>query len=136
MERHPLEVGKNLIMDLKAKLDRVFSVYIRMRDADENGYIRCISCGKAVHWKDADAGHYVNRRHMSLRWDEKNVNAQCRSCNRFDEGNMLGYTEGLQRKYGSQVLNYFKIKKHNIAKYPKVALEHLIKYYQQKIKEL
>lgn len=123
-------------MNLKEKLDRVFSEYIRRRDADENGYIRCISCGKIVYWKDADAGHFVNRRHMSLRYDEKNVNAQCRSCNRFDEGNPIGYAEGLKRKYGSQVIRYFEIKKHNIAQYTKVAYEQLIKYYQNKIKEL
>ena len=27
------------------KLDKVFSEYIRLRDADENGYVRCYCCG-------------------------------------------------------------------------------------------
>lgn len=116
--------------NLKEKLDRIFSEYIRQRDSDVNGFIRCISCGKIVHWKESDAGHYVNRKHMSLRYDEQNVNAQCRSCNRFDEGNMLGYTQGLIAKYGDHVLQRLEIKKYNICKLSIIAYEQLIKYYR------
>ena len=32
--------------DLKAKLDKEFSLFIRLRDAMPNGYFRCISCGQ------------------------------------------------------------------------------------------
>ena len=32
--------------DLVAKLDKVFSRYIRLRDCMPNGYFRCISCGQ------------------------------------------------------------------------------------------
>jgi 5-methylcytosine-specific restriction endonuclease McrA len=117
-------------------LDRIFSEYIRRRDSDENGYGRCISCGKIVHWKDADAGHFVNRAHMALRYDEKNVNLQCRSCNRFDEGNSIGYSEGLVRKYGPEVLDYLKIKKHNLCKFGKFEIDLLKKEYKRKIKEI
>jgi 5-methylcytosine-specific restriction endonuclease McrA len=118
------------------KADRPFSEYIRRRDSDENGYGKCISCGKIVHWKDADAGHFVNRAHMSLRYDEKNVNLQCRHCNRFREGEMLGYSEGLVKKYGPEVLDYLKVKKHNICKLGQFEIDLLAKTYKQKIKEL
>ena len=123
-------------MNLKLKLDRIFSEYIRLRDSDIHGYGRCISCGKIVYWKDADAGHYVNRRHMSLRYDECNVNLQCRSCNRFSEGNMIGYHYGLVRKYGESVVDYLNIKKYNTCKMGLTEYITLIKYYQEKIKEL
>jgi hypothetical protein len=123
-------------MNLKAKLDTLFSRYIRLRDANQYGYCRCISCGKIVHWQECDAGHYVNRKHMSLRYDEKNVNAQCRSCNRFDEGNAAGYHAGLVKKYGEGVIQYLEIKKHNTAHFSSAAYEALIKEYQQKIKQL
>jgi 5-methylcytosine-specific restriction endonuclease McrA len=117
-------------------LDRVFSEYIRRRDSDSNGYGRCISCGKIIHWKDADAGHFCNRAHMSLRYDEKNVNLQCRHCNRFREGEMLGYSEGLVKKYGPEVLDYLKIKKHNTCKLGPFEIELLKKTYKQKLKDL
>lgn len=123
-------------MDYKSKLDRVFSEYIRRRDADADGYIRCISCGKTVHWKESDAGHYVNRKHMSLRWDEKNVNAQCRSCNRFDEGNVLGYTDGLKRRYGDDVIDKLKISKMRISYVSESYLQMQIDHYNKKLKEL
>ena len=127
---------KKSIACLKAKLDRIFSEYIRLRDADEHGYCRCISCGKIVHRKQCDAGHFVNRRHMSLRYDEKNVNAQCRACNRFDEGNMTGYHAGLIKKYGESVIMYFELKKHNVSRMGKTEYIILINYYSEKVTEL
>ena len=117
-------------------LDRIFSEYIRRRDSDENGIGRCISCGKIVHWKEADAGHFVNRSHMSLRYDEKNVNLQCRACNRFDEGNAIGYSHGLIEKYGDSVIEYLKIKKHNFCRLGKFEIDLLKKEYKHKIKNL
>jgi len=123
-------------MNYKAKLDRIFSEYIRLRDTDENGYGRCISCGKIIHWKEGDAGHYVNRKHLSLRYDEKNVNLQCRSCNRFSEGNAIGYNHGLVEKYGDGVIDYLTVKKFNCCHLGNVEYETLIKYYKKKVKEL
>ncbi len=43
-------------------LDRIFSEYIRRRDSDENGIGRCISCGKMVHWKEADCGRQSKKK--------------------------------------------------------------------------
>lgn len=118
------------------KLDRVFSEFIRLRDADANGIVRCISCGGFHHWKNADCGHYINRKHLSTRWHEKNCNAQCRACNRFDEGNMLGYTRGLQKKYGSAILNELEVMKHQVSKMSDFEGALLIKHYTEKVKEL
>ncbi|MDR1221436.1 MAG: recombination protein NinG [Tannerella sp.] len=121
---------------LKAKLDRIFSEYIRLRDADSNGYCRCISCGSIHHWKECDAGHFVNRKHMSTRYGEKNVNAQCRRCNRFDEGNQIGYTRGLIGKYGKEIIDELDIKKHSASKMTKPEYELLINHYKVEVMEL
>ena len=122
--------------NLKATLDRWFSLYIRLRDIDANGFGRCISCGKLVHYKDADCGHFINRQHMNTRYDERNCNLQCRSCNRFDEGNNVGYMQGLVKKYGEGVIQELTIKKHLYRKYSDFEYKELIKYYKQKVKEL
>jgi len=42
--------------------------------------------------ENMDAGHFVNRQFKALRFNEKNVNAQCRHCNRFCEGNGAEYS--------------------------------------------
>jgi len=73
---------------------------------------------------------------MALRYDEKNCNLQCRACNRFDEGNIMGYNHGLIEKYGDRIINYLNIKKRNVCKMGVFEYEVLIKEYQQKIKEL
>lgn len=45
------------------KLDRVFSLYIRLRDSKEFHFkgCRCISCGKVKPYDMFDAGHFVSR---------------------------------------------------------------------------
>ncbi|MEG1644024.1 MAG: recombination protein NinG [Bacteroidales bacterium] len=123
-------------MDLKAKLDRVFSEYIRLRDSDSRGYVRCISCGKIVHWKEADCGHYVNRAHMGTRFSEHNCNGQCRFCNRFDEGNNIGYTRGLISKYGVKIIADLEVKKHSQTHLTKFDYEIMIKHYKEEVKRL
>jgi hypothetical protein len=121
---------------LKTKLDRIFSVYIRLRDADKSGYCRCISCNAIHPWKEMDAGHYVNRFRMSARFDEKNVNAQCRKCNRFDEVNQIGYTRGLIRKYGKGIIDELEMKKHSVSKMTEAEYELLVNHYRVEVEEL
>lgn len=112
------------------KLDREFSIFIRLRDS-QNGVGRCISCGKVVHWKQADCGHFVNRKHLSLRFSEKNCNLQCRACNRFDEGNPVGYARGLIEKYGDGILEELEIAKRQTVKFSKAEIELMIKHYRK-----
>lgn len=117
------------------KLDTIFSKFIRLRDCGKE-FGRCISCGKIILFSTCDCGHYINRKHLSLRFDEKNCNAQCRSCNRFDEGNIQGYRNGLIEKYGEKEVELLEIKKHNISNLCSFEIEVLIKEYKKKIKEL
>lgn len=116
--------------DLKAKLDKEFSLFIRLRDAMSNGFFRCISCGQIKRFEQADCGHYINRQHMSTRFDEMNCNAQCRKCNRFMEGNIQGYRQGLIAKYGEQRVLLLEAKKNQTRKYSDFEYKELIKYYK------
>lgn len=118
------------------KLDTVFSQFIRLRDSDQNGYCRCISCGKVVFWKYIQNGHFVNRGHMNTRFDEKNCNAQCVTCNCFDEGNNIGYMRGLIDKYGPRIIDELYIKKNQTKKWDAFDLEVLIQDYQKKVDRL
>lgn len=117
-------------------LDSVFSEYIRRRDSDASGYIRCISCGRRVHWTDADNGHFIPRGNMSLRYDERNCNAQCRVCNRAKDGNMAGYRAGMLMKYGPDIIDEMNATKWQVAKWPKYAVEQTIRHYRTLIKNM
>lgn len=122
--------------NLKVKLDRVFSQYIRLRDMLQGNVFQCISCGRIKPISQADCGHYINRQHMATRFSEVNCNAQCRSCNRFDEGNMSGYRAGLVRKYGETKVVLLESMKNDVRKYSEFEYEALIKFYQGEIKKI
>lgn len=119
----------------KELLDRVFSQYIRLRDSDDNGMVKCISCGKVDHWKKMHNGHFINRKHMSLRFSEINCNAQCPSCNLWDEGNFEGYRRGLIQKHGEPVIDKLYALKNTSHKMSATDYKTAIKYYREKIKE-
>ena len=119
-----------------AKLDKVFSEYVRLRDSDSNGYGKCITCGKVIHWKDGDAGHAINRAHMSTRFDEMNVHLQCRHCNRFREGEIVEYSMALVKKYGQARLDILLAKKHFQSKMGDFEANQLIEHYKNLVKAL
>ena len=118
-----------------AKLDKIFSLYIRQRDS-ENGAFKCISCGQTKPYAQSDCGHYINRQHFATRYDEKNCNAQCRKCNRFGEGNIQGYRKGLIAKYGEKAIDLLEMKKFNTCSLSLPEIEILTNLYKQKVKEI
>ncbi len=120
---------------LVAKLDKVFSQYIRARDS-KDGYFVCCSCGRTLPAEQADAGHFINRRHMATRWLETNVHSQCRSDNRFKEGNASGYALFIIRKYGQKHLEYLDALKNETVKYSLGELELMIEDYKNKLKNM
>ena len=84
-----------------AKADRYFSQYIRLRDSDQNCNAICITCRKVAHISEMDAGHFIDRSHQATRYDERNVNAQCRTCNRFQSGRQFEHGLAIDLKYGT-----------------------------------
>lgn len=116
--------------DLVAKLDKVFSRYIRLRDAMPGGYFRCISCGEIKPFSKADCGHYWSRRHMATRFDEDNAHAECRHCNRFKADHMIGYRENLIAKIGQQRFDRLAWKAAQTKRWTDFELIELTKYYK------
>lgn len=121
--------------DYVKKLDRVFSEYIRLRDA-MGGYFRCISCGKIKPYAQADCGHYFSRTKMSTRFDEDNCNAECRSCNRFSADHLDGYRKNLIAKIGQQRFDLLSFKASQVKKWTDFELKSLIDCYTEKVKQL
>ena len=122
---------------LMSNADNAFSLFIRTRDSQayQGKAFKCISCGRVLSIDQADNGHYVNRRHMSLRFNELNCNAQCRSCNRFDEGNIQGYRKGLIEKIGESKVLMIEASKNVENKISSFELENLAKFYKSETKK-
>ena len=86
---------------LQAKADSLMSEYIRRKYADEHGYVNCVSCNRYFRWQDVDCGHFVPKsRGASVRYLEENCHPECRACNRFDDGHLIGYTQYMLDLYG------------------------------------
>tara|TARA_R110002153_G_C13325786_1_gene497487 strand:+ start:2702 stop:3088 length:387 start_codon:yes stop_codon:yes gene_type:complete len=117
------------------RLDTVFSLYIRLKDSDENGFCKCISCQKIQHYKDVDAGHFISRRHMSTRYDVNNVFPQCRHCNRYVAGNQWLYSQALE-KIKKNLPEKLYLKSKQTVKYSNEDLESLISYYNNLLNHL
>lgn len=123
-------------VNYKARLDKWFAWYIRLRDVMPNGYVKCISCGNIIPLDKSDCGHYVNRQHMSLRFNEINCNAQCRKCNRNDEGNPQGYRQSLVKMYGEQKVLLLEAMKYQTRHFTNAEYIAAINHYKAEVKRL
>ena len=75
------------ISKLKKELDKWFSLYIRLREATDEGMVQCFTCSKVSSYKQGmQCGHFQSRRHHATRWNEQNCQAQCVKCNMFKKG--------------------------------------------------
>ena len=122
--------------NLVKKLDRIFSLYIRLRDVMANGYVRCISCGQIKSFEDVDCGHFHSRRHMATRFNEDNCHAECKYDNRFSADHLIGYQRNLIQKIGKQRFDLLNVKAHSSGHFTNSELEDMIVHYTTEVKKL
>lgn len=126
------KVSKSLIR----KLDEIFSTYVRIRDANDQGICRCITSGEFIHWKDCDAGHFITRDNLATRWDERNVNAQGRGDNRFKSGKQYEHGLAIDRKHGEGTAEKLLIKSKGVYKPMPFEIEEMISHYKKEVSRL
>jgi 5-methylcytosine-specific restriction endonuclease McrA len=119
-----------------SKADKYFSLYIRLRDVDENGLAKCCTCGKIGDVKYMDCGHFIKRQHMATRFDVYNCATQCKKCNAFEQGRDADFEKYILNRWGEMNLNHLKVQKHITRKYGKFELENLAIYFKQKAEQL
>ena len=124
------------ISKLKKKLDVLFSQYIRRRNADHLGRVKCFTCGVEKHWKEQQAGHFQSRSHHSTRWDEVYVQVLCVKCNMFRQGEQYKFGLYLDDRFGDGTAEDLENRAKTIVKLNRVDYEEAIERYKQKIKEL
>ena len=123
-----MRTSKNIKLS-KAKADRYFSEYIRLRDKDKP----CVTCGK--YSSDKDCGHFLSRRFESTRFDEKNCHGQCQKCNRFEYGNQYEHGKKIDEMYGEGTSDSLWMKSKMLCKRTQYDYEVLAEYYKRKIDE-
>lgn len=116
-------------------MTRKFSIYVRLRDSDEKGWCKCITCGNKEYWKFMDNGHYIRRKHMATFVHPKNNNAQCCSCNQVREPKDMeaAYEIALERKYGEGTVAELQALKHTTKKFSVLEVIEIIAFCDEEI---
>jgi hypothetical protein len=125
----------NKLSSLIKALDKEFSIFIRQRDSDENGWGRCITCGAIKNWKESDNGHFISRAVYATRWNEQNCALQCKRCNGFRGGEQHIFSKEIDRKYGEGTADKLQMKRSFSYKLDRFELQVLIEKYKEINKE-
>ncbi len=127
---------KPKLTTLKKKAWAEFSRYIRLKYSTAGGYCRCVTCGAMLHWKDAQAGHFIAGRNNSILFEEKGVHPQCYGCNIGKNGNAVEYFVFMERKYGREVIDQLRVLSKQTLKRTAEDLTEIREKYKQLADEL
>lgn len=100
----------------QALYDQAASLFQRIRvmeSADENGWCRCISCGRRGHYTVMQGGHYHARGYKIHLLNPNNVFAQCAYCNGPLAGNPKPYRAQLLVMLGREAVEEMEATKHD-----------------------
>ena len=131
-------IKKPTLRSLVKKADSIFSEWVRRSACDKGGTVECVTCRKLMHWKGngAQAGHFVKRQHMAVRYDPRNVHVQCVRCNKWRNGEEGEYGHYIIGLYGVEAHQELMALKRTIKKFTRADLESIIENYQQKLSTL
>ena len=125
------------ISKLKKELDTIFSLYVRLREATDEGLVQCFTCNKVSHYKSGmQNGHFQSRKHLSTRWSETNCQVQCVGCNMFKAGEQYKFSVALDSKYGEGTSEYLEFTARTIMKVSRIDYEEKISYYKDLVQKL
>lgn len=125
------------ISKLKKELDKVFSLYIRLRNATPEGLVKCFTCGKIDHYKRMHAGHFQSRKYLSTRWNEENVMVQCPRCNLFAQGEQYTFGKLLDVRIGEGTAEKLtQLATKTTLKLSRIDYEELIDKFKNKLKDV
>lgn len=118
------------------ELDTVYSAYVRLLYADAHGQVKCFTCGWRGHFRDCDAAHGVPRQHQATRYDIRNVNIGCHTCNRFNFGEMETFAIAVDEKYGSGTWDELRSLSRQTCKRTKAEINEMAKHYRSEVARL
>lgn len=128
---------KQTITKLKKELDKYFSLFIRLRAANEYGMVQCFTCGIVRGYKDGmQNGHFQSRKHLATRFDEENCQVQCIKCNIFDSGQQYLFSLRLDEKYGEGTAEELEFLAKATLKISRVEYEERVSYYKGLVNKL
>ena len=101
--------------------------------------VRCCTCNIVKAWIYMDAGHYISRGRGGLSgvyFDERNIHAQSKDCNKWKQGAAQEYREYIIQRYGKDMPDELLRKHYILPDMKPLAMQATEQYYKEKYKEL
>ena len=130
-------VKKKTLTYYKKRAWAQFSLWIRLKNADKNGFVTCYTCGVKRHYKDKmHAGHGIGGRNNSILFEPLVVRCQCLGCNIFGGGKYAIFTRKLIDELGLTVYDKLVTQSNKVRKMTQVDYEAIYEAYKDLCKEL
>ena len=114
----------------------LLQLLVRVKAADENGYVSCVVCGVRRHYKDRmDGGHFISRARAATRLVEENVHPECKGCNMPGSGHEAGYARYMVETYGVELVDWLHNESRKVVKWNRLELEERIEELKAQIKD-
>lgn len=92
-------IAEDGLTELIAEADLIVSRYVRAKAKDKDGNCQCYTCPAKLPVAKMQAGHYIKRGHLFLRWDaDRNIRPQCEHCNCYKNGNLAIFAQNLEKE--------------------------------------
>lgn len=124
------------ISQLTKKLDTVFSLYIRLENANNKGMVKCFTCDNEHHYKAIQNGHFQSRRFMSTRFDPFNCAPQCYACNVGMSGMQYEFGKRIDLKYGQGMADLIVQKSKGVYKFDPEEMLEMIEFFAERVDKL
>lgn len=121
---------------LTKKLDRIFSVFVRLSGAKSNHTTPCFTCDKVLHWREIQCGHFQSRRFYSTRFHELNCKPQCYACNIGLSGNQYAFGVNLDKVHGKGTADSMVRLSRQVKKFTSEEMMGMIDHYEKEVGEL
>ena len=136
--------NKSVLTKRKERAQRVFNEYIRLRDCLETTGTPfsaiCFTCNRETDNTKGNlhASHFIldSKSGNLTSFDEHNVHACCKRCNRFLNGNLGNYAINLIKKYGQDELDRLQRLKLISKKWTIDELDQIHDEYKLKLKNI
>lgn len=94
---------KLTVPELQKRLDVLIRV-VRYKGSPDKKQNLCVTCHRFFPIQELQAGHFIKRGDLVLKYDETNIYAQCRRCNHYLDGAQDKMAYWIVETYGAREL--------------------------------
>jgi hypothetical protein len=126
------------IAKLKGVCAKLTQKLVRLKAADKNGMVECVTCGKIDHWKGMQGGHFIERGKSATVLMEENIHPQCPGCNMYrmkQASTVLTYRRYMVDMYGEDFVQELERMSRQPKKFYTAELNELKRELNERIKQ-